>query len=228
MDMGFKGAPFTWSNRRKGADQIRERLDRVVTTMRWRRDYPKATFTHLPRYKSDHSPIIINCEDIWDAKPRILNRFRFEHMWLQHSNFENILKDSWTHNLAVSFGEQIGQCGSNLAQWARKEFGSVRKRKKELTEKLTELQQKYLNDRVSEEISRVEQELDQVLKQDETMWYQRSRSIWLKDGDKNSAFFHQKVSHRKKRNTIKKLIDETGREVMKHEEVEKMVRDYFI
>lgn len=58
-------------------------------------------------------------------------------------------------------------------------------------------------------------------------WRQRSRAVWLESGDKNTKFFHQKASQRKKRNTIIGLEDDRG--VWKEEEFEigRIVEDYF-
>ena len=41
-------------------------------------------------------------------------------------------------------------------------------------------------------------------------WLQRGRANWLMHGDRNTAFFHNAASARKRRNQIKKLLDENG------------------
>lgn len=41
-----------------------------------------------------------------------------------------------------------------------------------------------------------------LLKTEETTWRQRSRALWLNDGDKNTSFFHGKANQRWK---VKKL-----------------------
>lgn len=129
--------------------------------------------------------------------------------------------------MAESFEEKIMKCGAELTTWAKKEFGNIRKQKKELTELLAELQKSDGGDNRDEYMQSIEQQLDQILKREETMWYQRSRALWLKDGDRNSFFFHQKASNRKKRNTINLLVDEDGVKYSKQDEISKMLREYY-
>ena len=43
------------------------------------------------------------------------------------------------------------------------------------------------------------------------MWAQRSRIMWLKDGDCNTQYFHSKASQQRCRNYIRSLYDHTGR-----------------
>lgn len=118
--------------------------------------------------------------------------------------------------------------GEKLSSWARQEFGNIRKKKNELFEKLEVLQNSTHSVEINKEMKRVEVEIENILKKEETMWFQRSRALWLKDGDKNSAFFHEKASHRKRRNTIKSIEDADGVFITKHEEIAKVMRDYFI
>lgn len=42
-------------------------------------------------------------------------------------------------------------------------------------------------------------------------WFQRTRANWLKNGDRNASFFFQNyATRRKKKNTIKGLVDDNG------------------
>ena len=42
------------------------------------------------------------------------------------------------------------------------------------------------------------------------MWAHRSRVLWLKDGNKNTRFFHNKASQQRRRNYINGLFDDSG------------------
>ncbi|KAL0016440.1 hypothetical protein SO802_003509 [Lithocarpus litseifolius] len=59
------------------------------------------------------------------------------------------------------------------------------------------------------------------------MWQQRSRVLWLQNGDKNTEFFHTTASQRQRKNRIGGLMDEGG---VWHEEkgaTEKLILEYF-
>ena len=47
IDLGFKGPPFTWTNKREGLDNIKERLDQCLCNQEWQLLFPKAGVTHL-------------------------------------------------------------------------------------------------------------------------------------------------------------------------------------
>ncbi|KAH1083695.1 hypothetical protein J1N35_023456 [Gossypium stocksii] len=53
-------------------------------------------------------------------------------------------------------------------------------------------------------------EIKEVLKHEELLWFQKSKSIWLRNGDRNTSYFHSRTLAKRKRNKIKGLIIENG------------------
>lgn len=62
-----------------------------------------------------------------------------------------------------------------------------------------------------EEVDRLKRELNVLYDKEEKMWQQRSRVIWLQNGDRNTKFFHGLTTQRKRKNFIKGIRD--GNEV---------------
>lgn len=83
MDMEFKDNAFTWSNGQKDGDFIRERLDRVVCTVGFRRSYPLAMVLHVEMIRSDHSLLVI---DLFYKNVRRPKRFKFESFWVENKS----------------------------------------------------------------------------------------------------------------------------------------------
>ena len=59
------------------------------------------------------------------------------------------------------------------------------------------------------------------------MWRQRSRISWMKDGDRNTKFFHSKASQQCRRNYITKLYDSTGRWCTRQSQVNDSILGFY-
>ena len=53
-------------------------------------------------------------------------------------------------------------------------------------------------------------EIGSLQSREECMWKQRARNTWLKEGDRNTAYFHCRANQRNKRNLILGLEDDNG------------------
>lgn len=70
-------------------------------------------------------------------------------------------------------------------------------------------------------------ELSNLLLREEVMWSQRSRTTWLREGDRNTRFFHSCASQRRRQNSILGLCDEHEEWCEQTDKVAKIAWDYF-
>ncbi|KAL9680585.1 hypothetical protein QQ045_018466 [Rhodiola kirilowii] len=199
-DLGFRGNPFTYSNRRRGTDEMRGRLDRAVCNRQWRQDHPKGQVHHLSIHVSDHSIIMLDTKGEGDEKQK--RPFRFEAMWLKHPEYGEFMRSFW----------EAGRGG----------------RVKGLRKRLEELKTMVRSDAVVKEEGRLSEQLDQWLLREEVLWLQRSRISWLKSGDRNTKFFHACANQRHKKNRIKELKDARGAPVSDKDLLTSLAADYFV
>jgi hypothetical protein len=73
----------------------------------------------------------------------------------------------------------------------------------------------------------LQRELDLVLQQEEAIWFKKSRSQWIKDGDRNTRYYHVKTITRRRRNKILMLKNEQNDWVENEEDLKHMVNDYY-
>jgi hypothetical protein len=90
----------------------------------------------------------------------------------------------------------------NIQAWSRSSFGSVRQEVKRLRERLEAARHRALISGCSLEVKEVEGELHELYEREEIMFRQRSRVEWLKAGDRNTRYFQNRASHRRRKNTI--------------------------
>ncbi|XP_042942950.1 uncharacterized protein LOC122277139 [Carya illinoinensis] len=76
-------------------------------------------------------------------------------------------------------------------------------------------------------IQQAQAEIDKLLGSEELKWRQRAKQRWLREGDRNTKFFHQCASHRRLVNTIKQVANENGVTVNNQKEVGLAFQDFY-
>ena len=95
QDLGFTGYRFTWSNGKKGPDNVQERLDQFVATADWANTWYNLQVKNLFSSHSDHNPIILETENNKQVKAdkKKEKPFWFERMWVDHEQCSQVIDD---------------------------------------------------------------------------------------------------------------------------------------
>ena len=105
-------------------------------------------------------------------------------------------------NTPNGIASALTACAADLKAWSSTAFGQISKVIQDKRKKLCDLIQLDKDGSLGEEINQVRKEINDLLDSEEIFWGQRAKAHWLREGDKNTKFFHAKASERRKQNTI--------------------------
>ncbi|XP_074328042.1 uncharacterized protein LOC141665954 [Apium graveolens] len=206
-DLGFVGEKFTWERSRGSNFWIQERLDRGVANQKWRELFPEAEVEVIEVATSDHLPLYLQLNRrVYMPKEK---KFRFENIWVREKECRNIVKHGWEAGETRDIVHKIKSCGEKLQEWGEK----LRSR------------------RDTQGINRYNEVRDEYLKlldRQEVYWKQRAKQHWLREGDKNTKFFHRYASNRRKNNRIDRLKDGDGNWQDTPEGIRNIIESYFV
>jgi hypothetical protein len=78
-----------------------------------------------------------------------------------------------------------------------------------------------------DEICKIEKDLCELFEWEKVMARQHSRLEWLREGDRNTAFFHSQATSRKRANKIKVLRRHDGSKCGDASELKSMVQHFY-
>ncbi|XP_077226202.1 uncharacterized protein LOC143859364 [Tasmannia lanceolata] len=226
IDLPMTGARFTWNR-----GDSHSRIDRFLICPCWMNLAPEVYQKALIHSVSDHCPLFLDPRlESWGPPP-----FRFEIAWLQLPHMEKRLGEWWASVQVpgpadVVIGQKLRHVKKKLKEWVaeRRLVDSNRKVWLECRiEELATLEESGLgNVNSREELGRVKEEHKGLLLHEEITWRQKSRVRWLKEGDKNSAYFHALASARRRKNRIEYLED-NGIKVSGKDEVTNVILNFY-
>ncbi|KAK9750883.1 hypothetical protein RND81_02G228300 [Saponaria officinalis] len=209
-DLPCEGYEFTYDNGQDGEANRQSRIDRAMGTEDWLNMFPYSKLVHLDREWSDHAPLKV----LFDSRkvdnelhPR---KFRFEHIWVGEDGCEEAIRGVWNLN-GGDLLATINRCGKELLRWKGVSIGKILRELNKKRKRLKILNEGPRDAVLVRERRNLVQDISKLRCQEEKFWRQRSRTLWLKDGDKNTKFFHRKAGQRRQKNQITKIVDEEGR-----------------
>lgn len=230
LDLNFFGGKYTWQHPCRGGRLVSRRLDRAICDP-WCMAFPEATVEHLVRRYLDHNPILIRCSSLVGARED--RPFRFLAAWCTHPDYPDIVRNtSRNQNGDVSLA--LHKVTQESMKFHKEKFGNVFANKRRLEARLLGIQ------RAMESIDSASlfylqrdllREYEEILFQEESIWFQKSREKWIRLGSRNTKFFHAQTVIRRKRNKIHGLQLPSGEwcteSTILQEEVVSFFKDLF-
>lgn len=113
-----------------------------------------------------------------------------------------------------------------MEKWGREVFNKFREKVKAQKEIIAGLINR--TDEASSNLFLLEQaKLNDLLFHEEIYWKQRAKTFCLQEGNAKTRFFHSSTTSRKKTNHISFLHSESGDRVYRHEDMCKIVKEYY-
>lgn len=223
---------YTWSNRRLEAGNIMERLDRFLINITYLTSFATGQSNILNNSASDHYPITLTLLRHCQLGPL---PFKYCSLWNRIPEARNAVWQAWTQHVEGSptfiWETKMKRTRQALKNWAKTKFQEPELSKKHIKKGLGELQQKIeafgLTQQDEENEKRIYSRLSQTLRDEETKWRLKSRQLWLREGDKNTSYFHKQVTIRKARNTVSTIKDSEGKIYTTQDTIKEAATNHF-
>lgn len=223
------GRGFTWSNERE--NPTLELLDRMFGNAEWFAAFLNHILKPLSTDCSDHCPLLIQLHAFTDGK----RRFRFEPFWPKFPGFAEVVDSAWNIDLPNvdpfrRLDAKFRNVAKELTRWSNRRMGSVRLQ-------LTLVREAILSLDIEQErrlLEPWETTLRRSLKVrvlglaslSRTIARQRSRMLFLAEGDANTRFYHLQACHRRRQNRIESLNVDGTQVVQDHAMAEALYAYY--
>ncbi|XP_056862666.1 uncharacterized protein LOC130510404 [Raphanus sativus] len=220
-DLKHTGEQLSWRGNRH-THFIRSRLDRAMSNCAWFEDFPMGRCRYLRFEGSDHRPLVSYFNS---DRPKKKGIFRFNRSLTEQEEVTRIVDESWHQSPLDSVIQKLNEVRKGIIKWAKEkqiQSNLVIKQNQEALEKALS------SDKPDQtRIEEINTTLRKAYLAEEQFWQQRSRIQWLKQGDRNTGFFHAATRTRRALNSIPVLEDAQGGAVYEEKDITRVISDYF-
>jgi hypothetical protein len=205
------------------------RLDRFLINSDLLALPDKPCSMNLPWAGSDHRPIRLTFEtqQNWGPIP-----FKLNPLWLDRLELLQSIAQAWNQWITGSpnyiWEHKLKLVKDLLKSWAKNNLHNKAQVKKSQLEALqdemesAEIQQNLLTQEQS-----LHKDYLRALEEEETTWWLKSRSLWLKAGDQNTTFFHNQAKVRNWSNQISELKTQEGETLQDFDKIKQHASSHF-
>ncbi|XP_027077095.1 uncharacterized protein [Coffea arabica] len=231
FDVGYSGSIFTWCNNRYGRARIWKRLDRLLMNQVSSNLGLGFDVQHLCRDPSDHAPLLLSAHTKLDNKPK---PFRFLNFWTSKPELLDVVRCNWIGNFSGPplkvLAAKLRNVKMALRMWSREVFGDIFEAVKVAEQRALNAEVSYDADPSQPNLVLLHEAQAQLRRSHATenmFWQQKSRIKWLKDGDRNSKYFHSVVVERQSRSLIHRIKSSDGKWLDSTSDIEGEAESYF-
>ncbi|GKC42215.1 hypothetical protein Tco_1059937 [Tanacetum coccineum] len=178
--------PRSWA-RHDPDNGILKKIDRVLGNNCFMGNFPNAHAMFLPHLSSDRCPVVLFIPKMVRKKKKA---FKFANFIAEKPKFLDIVKEGW--NMEIE--------GCYMFKLVKK-----LKRLKPLLKNLS-----WKNGNLYERVNKWKGGASKYSNKEDSFLSQQAKIEWLKDGDKNSKFFHAVLKSRKHKSRVAAISNENG------------------
>ena len=140
--------------------------------------------------------------------------FCFEAVWIRNPSYYSVIDTAWNKEVRGSHFTKLckkheATCKA-LCEWNKEVFGLCQTRINSLIHKISKTQRVEPSDWNGNTEGTLQALLREWLLRSDVLWHQKSRELWLKEGDKNTNFFHLSTIIRRRHNNIDAITGDDG------------------
>eukprot|EP00253_Pinus_taeda_P009472 PITA_09472 len=120
LDIPPQNEKYTWSNKRTGNSNIKERLDRILVHERIVASFPSIKSKIIQASTSDHKPVVLTLDKGRNLGPL---PFKYNKAWDYKEEFRKLVQEQWAKEVIGSphytWETKLKSLRTTIKQWAR-------------------------------------------------------------------------------------------------------------